>query len=327
MPLMEVTTLKAHFEKNKGLFSKFFDNITEVIHAVDGASFDIRKGETFGLVGESGCGKTTTGKAILRLIPGDVIKGKISFEGSDIYKFSAGELREFRRHAQIIFQNPVTSLNPRMRVGEIIAEPFRIHYSKKSTHEIDREVEDLLELVSLSKSDRNKYPAELSGGQNRRVGIARSIALRPKFVVCDEPTSGLDVSIAADIINLMKNLQRELGLTYLWISHNLRVVSYVSDRIAVMYLGRIIEMGKTSAVFGNPIHRYTRSLFSAGGRAVGSGGQKKIILEGEVPSPINVPSGCRFHTRCWDCEAECRDEEPLLTPAGGEHFVACHKPH
>lgn len=325
MPLIDVTTLQAHFEKSKGLFSKLSGKSMEVVHAVDCISFNIEKGEIFGLVGESGCGKTTAGKALLRLLPRNVIKGKISFEDHDVYKFSTGELRRFRRHAQIIFQNPISSLNPRMKIGEIIAEPFRIHGSTRSTDGIEAEVDNLLEMVSLSKSDKDKYPTELSGGQGRRVGIARALALHPKFIVCDEPTSGLDISISAEIINLMKNLQRQLNLTYLWISHNLRVVSYVSSRIAVMYLGKFVEMGETSEVFKNPIHRYTKALFSAVHTIGENKGPKKIILKGEVPSPINIPPGCRFRARCWDSEPECRRKEPLLLPVGREHLVACHK--
>jgi len=325
MALIEVNNLRVHFKKNTGILSNLIKKKVEVVHAIDGISFNINKGETFGIVGESGCGKTTTGKALLALLPRKLIKGKISFKGVDLSSYSARELRQFRKDAQIIFQNPITSLNPRMNIGDILAEPYLIHDKSKNKAEIEKETDNLLELVSLSKYEKNKYPTLLSGGQGRRVGIARALALHPQFLVCDEPTSGLDVSISAEIINLMKDIQKQFNLTYLWISHNLRIVSYVSDWIAVMYLGRILEMGRTKKIFENPIHRYSRALFYAGQNCHDSNASIKRTIEGDVPSPINLPTGCRFQARCWDVQSECMQSEPLLSKYDKDHFVACFK--
>ena len=322
IPLIEVQALKTYFYKGKGILSKVFGKGLRIVHAVDDVSFTIEEGETFGLVGESGCGKTTVGRSILRLV--EPTAGRILFDGHNLLELSKSEMRKFRRKAQIVIQDPRSSLNPRMTAGEIIAEPLRIHGVKKYEDEIEDEVARLLETVGLSSRDADKYPHSFSGGQARRIGVARALALRPQFIVADEPTSGLDVSITAAILGLMKDLQDEFKLTYLWISHNLHVVKHISGRIAIMYLGKIVEIGRTEDISKDPIHPYTQALFSAIPTVNPDQATEKIIIKGEVPSPIHPPSGCRFRTRCWKVSEKCSREEPELMDVGGEHYVACH---
>lgn len=320
--LVQVQGLKTYFYKGKGVLSKAFGKGLRIVHAVDDVSFTVGEGETFGLVGESGCGKTTVGKSLLRLV--EPTAGKIFFEGQNLLELSRKGMQKFRRKAQIILQDPRSSLNPRMTAGEIIAEPFRIHGIKKYEDEIEDEVAQLLETVGLSSEDADKYPHEFSGGQARRIGVARALVLRPQFIIADEPTSGLDVSIMAAILNLMQDIQEEFKLTYLWISHNLHVVKYISDRIAIMYLGKIAEMGRAQDIFNDPIHPYTQALFSAIPTVNPGQTTEKIILKGEVPSPIHPPSGCRFRTRCCQVMKRCRQEEPKLISIGRGHYVACY---
>ncbi|NQT55922.1 MAG: ABC transporter ATP-binding protein [Desulfobacteraceae bacterium] len=323
MSLIKVEGLKTHFYKGKGILSKLFGKGLRTIHAVDGISFSIKGSETFGLVGESGCGKSTVGNSIVRLV--EPIEGEIFFEGTDILQADESEMREFRRNAQLIFQDPRSCLNPRMTAGEIIAEPLRVAGTRDAKKESQGQiVAELLDAVNLSPEDAYKYPHEFSGGQARRIGVARAIALNPKFIIADEPTSGLDVSTAATILNLMQDIQEKYNLTYLWISHNLHVVKHVCDKMAVMYLGKIVEMGKTEDVFKTILHPYTRALFSVIPRIDFKSERKKIILKGEVPSPINPPAGCRFRPRCERALPKCTSEEPELIDAGGGHFAACH---
>jgi len=320
--LVQVRGLKTYFYKGRGMLSRAFGKGLRIVHAVDDVSFTVEQGETFGLVGESGCGKTTVGRSILRLV--EPIAGQIIFGGQNVLELSKSEMRKFRRKAQRINQDPRSSLNPRMTAEEIIAEPFRIHGVKRYEDEIKDEVARLLETVGLSSEDANKYPHEFSGGQARRVGVARALALHPQFIVADEPTSGLDVSVMAAILGLMRDLQDEFRLTYLWISHNLHVVKHMSDRIAVLYLGKIVETGRTQDISEVPIHPYTQALFSAIHTVNSDRKTKKIILKGEVPSPIHPPTGCRFRTRCWRAIGKCSQEEPKLINIGKEHYVACH---
>lgn len=321
-PLVEVQGLKTYFYKGKGILSKAFGKGLRIVHAVDDVSFTVEEGETFGLVGESGCGKTTVGRSILRLV--EPTAGKILFEGQNLLELSKREMQKFRRKAQIVIQDPRSSLNPRMTAGEIIAEPLRIHGVKKYEDEIEDEVARLLETVGLSSRDADKYPHAFSGGQARRIGVARALALHPQFIVADEPTSGLDVSITAAILGLMQDLQDEFKLTYLWISHNLHVVKHISNRIAIMYLGKTVEIGRTQEISEDPIHPYTQALFSAIPTVNPGQATEKIILKGEVPSPIHPPSGCRFRTRCWKVSEKCSRKKPELIDVGGEHYVACH---
>ncbi|MFZ5591228.1 MAG: ABC transporter ATP-binding protein [Bacillota bacterium] len=315
-PLVEVRDLRKHFEVQTA-----WNRRRGVVKAVDGVSFTIRRGETLGLVGESGCGKSTTGRLILRLL--EPSGGRIFFQGQDITSASGGKLRALRRHMQIVFQDPYSSLNPRMTAGEIIAEPMRI-FRLGSPAEISRRVEQLLHLVGLGSYHALRYPHEFSGGQRQRIGIARALALNPDLVVCDEPVSALDVSIQSQIINLLKDLQQQLGLTYLFIAHGLNVVKHMSDRVGVMYLGRMMELAGADELYSRPLHPYTRALLSA--IPIPDPGRKKerIILPGDIPSPLNPPPGCLFHTRCSEAIPRCSQEVPAWREVSAEHFVACH---
>jgi len=316
-PLLEVKHLKKHFPIKGGVFSKTIG----YVYAVDDINFTLAKGETLGLVGESGCGKSTTGRTILRLI--EPTAGAISFEGQDITTLDKSAMRALRREMQIIFQDPYASLNPRMTVGSIIGEPLEIHKIAKGSEKEER-VASLLQKVGLRAEDMRKYPHEFSGGQRQRIGIARALALNPKLIVCDEPVSALDVSIQAQVINLLEDLHAEFGLSYLFIAHNLNVVEHISNRVAVMYLGQIVELASDEELYKNPQHPYTEALLSAVPIPDPTVKKKRIILEGDVPSPINPPKGCHFHTRCMYKEKICEEVEPEFKDIGGGHWVACH---
>jgi len=316
-PLLEVKHLKKHFPIKGGVFSKTIG----YVYAVDDINFTLEKGETLGLVGESGCGKSTTGRTILRLI--EPTDGTINFEGQDITNLDKSAMRALRREMQIIFQDPYASLNPRMTVGSIIGEPLEIHKIAKGSEKEER-VASLLQKVGLRAEDMRKYPHEFSGGQRQRIGIARALALNPKLIVCDEPVSALDVSIQAQVINLLEDLQAEFGLSYLFIAHNLNVVEHISDRVAVMYLGQIVELATDEELYKNPQHPYTEALLSAVPIPDPTVKKKRIILEGDVPSPINPPKGCHFHTRCMYKDKICEEVEPEFKDIGGGHWVACH---
>jgi len=316
-PLLEVRNLEKHYVLNEGgLFRK-----KTVLRAVDGISFSVFPGETLGLVGESGCGKTTAGKCILRLI--EPTAGSMEMEGEDITRASFARMREVRKKIQFIFQDPYSSLNPRMTVGQIVGEPFAIH-GICSGVERRKRIERLVDRVGLSAESCGRYPHEFSGGQRQRIGIARALALNPKLVVCDEPVSALDVSIQSQVLNLMMELQRELGMAYLFISHGLAAVKHISKRVGVMYLGKIVELAETEALFSSPLHPYTEALLSAIPVPDPEIARERIILEGDVPSPVHPPSGCRFHNRCRYAMPVCRETEPEWKDAGGGHFVACH---
>ncbi|HZK01085.1 MAG TPA: oligopeptide/dipeptide ABC transporter ATP-binding protein [Tissierellaceae bacterium] len=304
---------------------KYFDVGEGMLKAVDGISFDIYPGETFGLVGESGCGKTTAGRTIVRLY--DPTEGELIFNGKNIYELSSSEMQEVRRDFQIIFQDPYASLNPRMTVEDIVAEPLDIHKAYKSKKERRNRVIELLELVGLNEEHAMRFPHEFSGGQRQRVGIARALALNPKFIVCDEPISALDVSIQAQVVNLLKDLQEKLGLTYLFIAHDLSMVRYISDRVGVMYLGHMMEIAKSEELYLNPFHPYTRALLSAIPIPDPDiqRGRERIMLEGDVPSPINPKEGCRFVDRCSYAIPKCREITPVLEEVKENHFVACHR--
>lgn len=304
---------------------KYFDVGEGMLKAVDGISFDIYPGETFGLVGESGCGKTTAGRTIVRLY--DPTEGELIFNGKNIYELSSSEMQEVRRNFQIIFQDPYASLNPRMTVEDIVAEPLDIHKAYKSRKERRNRVIELLSLVGLSEEHAMRFPHEFSGGQRQRVGIARALALNPKFIVCDEPISALDVSIQAQVVNLLKDLQEKLGLTYLFIAHDLSMVRYISDRVGVMYLGHMMEIAKSEELYISPIHPYTRALLSAIPIPDPDiqRGRERIMLEGDVPSPINPKEGCRFVDRCSYAIPKCREITPTLEEVKENHFVACHR--
>ena len=321
--LVEINDLKTYFQVGrKGIgFGLLSDRKT--VHAVDGVSLTIRRGETLGLVGESGCGKSTLGYTILRLERAKA--GEVYFEGRDVFGMPRRELRQLRRRMQIIFQDPASVLDPRMTVGQAIAEPLRVHRIA-SKDEIDDKVVELLETVGLNPYFKNRYPHEFSGGQQQRIVIARALSLGPVFIVCDEPISALDVSIQAQIINLLEELQDRLGLTYLFISHDLRVVRHICQRVAVMHLGKIVEQGYTADVFANPLHPYTKALLSSvpAPDPVLARSRERIILEGDVASPIDLPSGCRFRTRCPIAVAQCAEVEPHLRKLEEEHLAACH---
>lgn len=309
-PILQVSHLKKYYKTPKGM-----------LHAVDDVSFEIQAGKTLGVVGESGCGKSTTGRAILRLI--EPTSGEVRFEGKDITKLNKQELREMRKRMQIIFQDPYSSLDARMTISDIIAEPLKLHKLCKSKREINDRVDELMETVGLSERLVNSYPHELDGGRRQRVGIARALALNPSFIVCDEPVSALDVSIQAQILNLMQDLQEQMGLTYIFITHNLSVVNHLADEIAVMYLGQIVEKAPAVELFERPLHPYTKALLSA--IPVPSVKKRKEIvpLTGEISSPIDPPEACRFAPRCPYAEDKCRTAVPALENQGGDHFVAC----
>ncbi|MBM3548863.1 MAG: dipeptide ABC transporter ATP-binding protein [Alphaproteobacteria bacterium] len=317
-PFIEVDNLVKHFPIRKGFFSS---SEAGTVRAVDGISFTVARGETLGLVGESGCGKSTTGRLMLRLI--DPTSGALRYDGTDLARVSPKQMRERRRELQIIFQDPFSSLNPRMTVESIICEPLVIHGIGNSASRRAR-AHELLDVVGLARSYANRYPHEFSGGQRQRIGIARALALRPQFIVCDEPVSALDVSIQAQVINLMQDLQKEFGLTYLFISHNLAVIRHIADRVAVMYLGKIVELTDKHSLYADPKHPYTQALLSAIPIANPDRKRQRVVLTGDVPSPINPPSGCHFHTRCPYAEARCKAIEPPLSDVGGGHQVACH---
>ncbi|MCB0087054.1 MAG: dipeptide ABC transporter ATP-binding protein [Caldilineaceae bacterium] len=318
--LLEVNNLKMHFPITKGIV---FQRQVGAIKAVDGVSFDLFSGETLGLVGESGCGKSTTGRAILQLYrPTD---GQVVFEGKDLVQTKGEELRRMRRRMQMIFQDPYASLNPRMTVGSIVGEPLDVHGIGSSRKERQERVQELLKIVGLNPYFVNRYPHEFSGGQRQRIGVARALAVNPSFIVADEPISALDVSIQAQVINLMEDLQEELGLTYLFIAHDLSVVRHISDRIAVMYLGKIVELADRDELYRNPMHPYTQALLSAVPIPDPKieNQRKRIILEGDVPSPANPPKGCNFCTRCPRVMDICREQEPVFKDYGDGHYAAC----
>jgi oligopeptide/dipeptide ABC transporter ATP-binding protein len=317
MALIEVENLKKYFPVKKGILSR---SVGEV-RAVDGVSFTIKRGETLGLVGESGCGKTTVGRTILRLI--EPTAGRVSFNGENLLELDGKQLRSLRASLQIIFQDPFSSLDPRMNVGQIIAEPIRNHV-KVSKMEIRQRVADLMERVGLHPEQISRYPHEFSGGQRQRIGIARALALNPLAIICDEPVSALDVSIQAQVINLLARLQEEMQLSYLFIAHDLSVVEHISDRVAVMYLGRIVELATDKALYQNPLHPYSQALLAAVPVPDPEIIRKKILLQGDVPSPMNPPTGCTFHTRCPECTELCSQESPVFKNMGDEHWVACH---
>jgi len=320
--LLEVRDLKMYFPITRGVI---IQRQVGAVKAVDGISMTIKRGETLGLVGESGCGKSTAGRAILQLYK--PTSGEVIFEGRDLTKLSSNEMRRTRRDVQMIFQDPYASLNPRMTVGDIISEPIRVHRLRRGGKAVRERVQELLQLVGLNPYFANRYPHEFSGGQRQRIGIARALAVEPDFVVCDEPVSALDVSIQAQVINLLEDLQDQLGLTYLFIAHGLSVVKHISDRVAVMYLGKIVELADSDELYRHPLHPYTQALLSAVPipDPVIEKKRQRIILEGDVPSPINPPPGCRFHTRCPIAIDICRVEEPAFVDYGGGHYAACHR--
>ncbi|AJY75698.1 ABC transporter ATP-binding protein [Paenibacillus beijingensis] len=317
--LLEVRHLKKYFPIKKGLLNR----VVGQVKAVDGVSLSIRKGETFGLVGESGCGKSTLGRVILQLQR--ATEGDVIFDGTNVTGLGHAEMRRMRERMQIIFQDPFGSLNPRFLVRDLIAEPLRIH-RKMTARQMDDRVVELMELVGLDASRRNRYPHEFSGGQRQRIGIARAIALSPQFILADEAVSALDVSVQSQVLNLLRKLQKELGLTFLFIAHGLNVVRHISERVGVMYLGKLVEVAPTEALFAAPRHPYTAALLSSIPRPEPDRKRERIVLQGDVPSPANPPSGCRFHPRCPLAAERCRIEEPLLLQDESGRAVACHFP-
>ena len=318
MALLEVENLKKYFPVKKGVLSRTVGQV----RAVDGVSFTLKRGETLGLVGESGCGKTTVGRSILRLI--EPTAGRVVFNGKNLLELDREGLRNMRASLQIIFQDPFSSLDPRMNVGQIIAEPIKNHL-QISKSEIQERVAYLMERVGLHPEQRGRYPHEFSGGQRQRIGIARALALNPLVIICDEPVSALDVSIQAQVINLLGQLQEQMNLSYLFIAHDLSVVEHISNRVAVMYLGRIVELTTDRELYRNPLHPYSRALLSAVPVPDPEIQKKKILLPGDVPSPMNPPAGCTFHTRCPEREEVCSQQIPDFKNVDGEHWVACHR--
>ncbi len=317
MALLEVENLKKYFPVKKGVLSRTVGHV----RAVDGVSFTLKRGETLGLVGESGCGKTTVGRAILRLI--EPTAGRVTFNGKNMLELDREELRNTRASLQIIFQDPFSSLDPRMNVGQIIAEPIRNHM-KIVKSEIRERVAYLMERVGLHPEQTSRYPHEFSGGQRQRIGIARALALNPLAIICDEPVSALDVSIQAQVINLLAQLQEQMNLSYLFIAHDLSVVEHISDRVAVMYLGRIVELATDKDLYQNPLHPYSQALLSAVPIPDPEISRQKILLQGDVPNPLNPPTGCAFHTRCPERMDRCSQEIPVFKNMENEHWVACH---
>ncbi len=321
--ILRAEDLKIHYPIRAGVMRRTVGHVK----AVDGVTFDLHKGETLGVVGESGCGKSSLGRLLMRLE--EPTAGKLTFDGVDVYSQRGSAMRRLRRDIQIVFQDPYTSLNPRKTVGDIIGEPFDIHPDVVPRGGRRRRVQELLELVGLSPEHINRYPHQFSGGQRQRIGIARGVALNPKVIICDEPVSALDVSVQAQVVNLLERLQKELGLAYVFIAHDLSVVRHISDRVAVMYLGRIVEIGDEDQIYSRPTHPYTQALLSAVPVPDPTlrGSENRIRLSGDVPSPANPPSGCRFHTRCWKAQDVCSVKDPALEPRpDGEsaHASACH---
>jgi peptide/nickel transport system ATP-binding protein len=321
-PLVRVTGVKKYFPITQGII---FQREIGRVHAVDGVSLEVAPGETLGIVGETGCGKSTLARLICRLLP--VTEGTIEFDGQDITHLKGNQLRQLRREIQMIFQDPYSSLNPRKRVGAIIGDPFEIH-GLADGKELKKRVQELMETVGLNPEHYNRFPAEFSGGQRQRIGVARAVALRPKLVICDEPVSALDVSIQAQVINLLEDLQNEFKLTYIFIAHDLSVVRHVSDRVGVMYLGKVVELSDARRLYAEPKHPYTGALLSAIPVPDPDTAQQRerVILLGDVPSPIDPPSGCRFHPRCPKAQERCVHEEPLLELKAGGDLAACHFP-
>jgi len=317
-PVLEVKDLKKHFPVRQGIFSRLS---ARVVYAVDGISFSIKAGETLGLVGESGCGKSTAGKLILKLI--EPTAGEIHLDGARVDQLSRAGMRPYRQDLQVVFQDSYSSLNPRMRAKDIVAEPMQ-NFARGSKSEIEAQVATLFEKVGLRRDQMIRFPHEFSGGQRQRLVIARALALRPKLIVCDEAVSALDVSVQAQVINLLADLQRDFGVAYLFIAHDLAVVEHISHRVAVMYLGRIVELAEKRSLFANPQHPYSEALLSAVPIPDPTAKPKRIILQGDVPSPIKPPPGCHFHTRCPYAEPRCRVETPLMREVAAGHFAACH---
>lgn len=315
--LLEIRDLKVHFEIKSGILKR----TVGVVQAVDGVDLDIRRGEILGLVGESGCGKTTVGRAILRLV--EATSGSVKFKGRDIFKLSAGEMKPLRKEMQLVFQDPYSSLDPRSKVGDIVGEGLRVH-GVTDRKERYRRVHEALEMVGLQEPHIRRFPHEFSGGQRQRIGIARALVVKPSFIVCDEPVSALDVSIQSQVLNLLKDLQQELDLTLLFIAHDMSVVEHLCNRVAVMYLGKIVEVASREELFSNPQHPYTQALMSAIPIADPKVKRERIILPGDPPSPLRPPAGCRFHTRCPEAIDICSQEVPAQIDLGREHLCACH---
>ncbi len=315
-PVLDVRDLKMHFPLREGLLKR----VANFVYAVDGVSFQIKPGETLGLVGESGCGKSTVGRVLLKLY--EPTAGEVRFDGRNIFAVDEEELNRIRQRIQIIFQDPFASLNPRLRVKELVGEAYRVHTGDKDW---EKNVEQVLEKVGLQREHMQRFPHEFSGGQRQRIGIARALAMSPQLIIADEAVSALDVSIQAQVINLLDSLKEEFGFSFLFISHDLSVVEHIADRVAVMYLGKIVEMASDRDLYQTPLHPYTEALIAAVPRAEAGGrARRKTILRGDVPSPINPPSGCRFHTRCPKVMDHCRVEEPTMIEARPDHWVACH---
>ncbi|WP_025785937.1 ABC transporter ATP-binding protein [Sporosarcina sp. D27] len=314
--LLEVQNVKKYFP----IPSKLFSRKKEFVKAVDGVSFTVNKGETLSIVGESGCGKSTTGRMIMKLL--DITEGKVIFEGQDITDMTDDQIRPLRKEFQMVFQDPYASLNPRLTIKEILEEPLIVHNFNKGNR--NQRVTELLEVVGLNKYHADRYPHEFSGGQRQRIGIARALAVNPKLIIADEPVSALDVSIQSQVLNLMKDLQEEFGLTYVFIAHDLSVVEHISDRVGVMYLGRLVELATRDELFGKPLHPYTKALLSAVPIPDPTVKRERIILKGDIPSPANPPSGCTFHTRCPFAQETCKIQVPEFRELESGHYVACH---